>query len=170
MKCDSCDNKATVFYTQVTEGKLKKFTLCESCAHQKGITDPNSLLMAGEAFKPSSGSGESSDFVSSDRSNSGYCDTCGFTLGDLQKVGRLGCPDCYGAFAPEIGRRLSSMHKGESHVGHVPSGLVHQIELDESFKKKELELEKAIFDERYEEAAKLRDELERLKAEREVGK
>ena len=36
MKCDSCEEKATVFYTQIAEGKLKKFVLCESCAQEKG--------------------------------------------------------------------------------------------------------------------------------------
>ena len=48
MKCDSCQEKATVFYTQVTEGKLKKFVLCEACAKKKGITNVDDLLMGND--------------------------------------------------------------------------------------------------------------------------
>lgn len=166
MKCDSCEEKATVFYTQVTEGKLKKFTLCESCAKAKGITDPNGLLMAEEALKPMViGGPEPETFPTQ---GLGECQSCGFTITDLQKVGRLGCPDCYVAFAPEIGQRLPSMHKGSVHTGYIPVGLARKKKFEQEVDELESKLKVAITSEHYEEAARLRDELENLKSREEA--
>ena len=166
MKCDSCDEKATVFYTQVTDGQLKKFTLCEKCAKEMGITNPNGLLMAEEALKPLVIGGPDPETFPTQ--GQGECKACGFTLTDLQKVGRLGCPDCYDAFASEIGQRLPSMHKGVVHTGYVPSGLARRRVMDQKISELESKMEKAIAGERYEEAGKIRDELEGLKSDEEV--
>lgn len=151
-----------MFYTQVTDGKLKKFVLCESCAKAKGITNPDGLLMAEEALKPMVIGGPEPELFSI--KGQGACPSCGFTISDLQKVGRLGCPDCYEAFSAEIGQRLSSLHKGVSHVGHIPAGLARKREMSHKISALEEKLEEAVVEERYEDAAALRDELEKLKS------
>ena len=160
MKCDSCQEKATVFYTQVADGKLKKFVLCEACAEAKGITNPEGLLMAEELLAPT----QSDEGLSSIEPLESLekCLSCGFTLVDLQKVGRLGCPDCYRAFAGEIACRLPSMHKGQIHTGYMPDGLAKQQALKIELSDLEKELETAIDDEDFEEAAKLRDRINEL--------
>ena len=56
MQCDHCDNKATVFYTQIIDGISKKASLCEPCANKKGVTDPEGFLLGkdtGALSKPS---------------------------------------------------------------------------------------------------------------------
>ena len=151
-----------MFYTQVTDGKLKKFVLCDSCAKAKGITNPDGLLMAEEALKPMVIGGPEPEIFPV--KGQGACSSCGFTISDLQKVGRLGCPDCYQAFSAEIGQRLSSLHKGVLHVGHVPAGLARKREMSHKVSQLEENLEKAVGEERYEDAAVLRDELEKLKS------
>ena len=97
------------------------------------------------------------------------CPECGFTFEDLQKVRRFGCGNCYQVFSDELAPMLSGMHKGASHVGKVPEGLMEnhfrQQKLDELRSK----LEIAIDAESYEEAADLRDEIRTL-CETEVGK
>lgn len=160
MKCDSCQEKATVFYTQITDGKLKKFVLCEACAEAKGITNPDGLLMADELLGKAPEKQEATDFFPFESQEK--CNTCGFTLEDFQKVGRLGCPDCYHAFAREIAQRLPSMHKGQTHTGYMPEGLVKQQALRQERSKLTAQLDKAVADENYEEAAKLRDRIEEL--------
>jgi protein arginine kinase activator len=150
MKCDSCQEKATVFYTQVADGKLKKFVLCEACAQAKGITNPEGLLMAEEllgAAPQKTGSTELGPFEPQDK-----CDGCGFTLEDFRKVGRLGCPDCYRTFAQEINQRLPTMHKGhikQQALRHELSNLTRKLET-------------AVLEENYEVAAKIRDCIEEL--------
>ena len=97
------------------------------------------------------------------------CPECGFTLDDFQKVRRFGCGNCYQVFSEELAPMLRGMHKGASHVGKVPEGLMkhhfRQQKLDELRSKLEL----AISSESYEEAADLRDEIRAL-CETEVGK
>ena len=46
MQCDFCENKATVFLTQLIEGEMKKMCLCEDCAREKGVSDPAGFSLA----------------------------------------------------------------------------------------------------------------------------
>ena len=47
MNCDVCKTKtATVFLTQIVEGKMQKVNLCESCSKEKGVTDPTGFALA----------------------------------------------------------------------------------------------------------------------------
>ena len=46
MKCDVCEEKATIFFTQLIQGKKKKVNLCQSCADEKGVTDPTGFALA----------------------------------------------------------------------------------------------------------------------------
>jgi len=171
MKCDYCDSKATVFLTQLAEGQMKKVCLCDSCAKQRGVTDPTGFSLAdmllGNFQKQVSGA-----VVQRKEQMSGgakVCPECGFTLDDFQKVRRFGCGNCYQVFSEELAPMLRGMHKGASHVGKVPEGLMkhhfRQQQLDELRSKLEL----AINSESYEEAADLRDEIRAL-CETEVGK
>jgi protein arginine kinase activator len=47
MNCDVCkQNQATVFLTQIVDGKMQKVNLCESCSKEKGVTDPTGFALA----------------------------------------------------------------------------------------------------------------------------
>ena len=47
MTCDVCQkSKATVYFSQLIEGKLQKVNLCKSCAEEKGVTDPTGFAQA----------------------------------------------------------------------------------------------------------------------------
>ncbi|MDB4438267.1 UvrB/UvrC motif-containing protein [bacterium] len=157
MKCDSCQKKATVFYTQVTDGKLKKFVLCEACAQEKGITSVDGLLMGGDILGNSPPQTQIPDLVA--ELNQDDCGSCGFTLEDFRKVGRLGCPDCYQVFSREIMGRLSSMHKGGVHKGYLPEGLAKKKALESELASLASKLESAIKEERFEDAATIRDQI-----------
>jgi protein arginine kinase activator len=83
------------------------------------------------------------------------CPTCGYTVIDLQRTGRLGCACCYQSFAPLIAPQLPLMHRGTRHHGKVPHGhrsAYHRALLREA-------LARAIATEDYEQAAVLRDQL-----------
>jgi len=165
MKCDSCQSKATVFYTQVSEGKLKKFVLCESCAEAKGITNPDGLLMAEEligAAAPATPEAEVFPSVSQES-----CSKCGFTMEDFRKVGRLGCPQCYEAFGSEIAQRLPSLHKGTKHCGYMPEGLFKQQVVRREHSDLVAKLEAAVLEERFEDAVQLRDQIDALEKQEE---
>lgn len=167
MKCDSCEQKATVFYTQVADGKMKKTALCDSCAKEQGVTDPTGLLMDNEIImgeggpKPVASSLDENfpELEVASAQSSRECPTCSFTIEDYQKIGRLGCGDCYVAFGPDIEQRLPSLHKGLKHTGHFPEGLAELEQKKNKLEELQKQLDQAIEAENYEGAARLRDEL-----------
>ncbi len=165
MKCDYCDNKATVFLTQLAEGQMKKVCLCESCAKERGVTDPTGFSMAemllGNFQKAVTGTvDQQSAFkpMSSGKS----CPECGFSMEDFQKVRRFGCANCYKVFATELAPMLRGMHKGATHVGKVPEGLIETHYKMQRLEELKGKLDQAIASESYEEAADIRDEIRKL--------
>jgi len=161
MECDVCGkDNASIFLTQVIEGKVQKVNLCEDCAAQKGVTDPTGFDLA-ELLK---GMGEES--VQSKSSRGLICEACGFSQSDFKKTGRMGCSQCYQVFADSLEGLLSAMHRGNSHVGKIPRFLQfeskqQQLDEIESLQKR---LAESIEQENYEEAARLRDALRQLES------
>ena len=160
MKCDFCDTKASVFLTQLVEGQMKKVGLCESCAKERGVTDPTGfsladLLLGGITGELGTGGQAAAGTTKT-------CPACGFTLEDLRRVRRFGCAECYTAFREEIAPMLRGMHKGASHVGKVPEGLMALQFKHQRLQDLRSRLEQAVASENYEEAAGIRDEIHSL--------
>jgi protein arginine kinase activator len=177
MKCDVCENEATVFLTQIINGQMTTVNLCETCSKAKGVTEETGFGLA-EAFLSPSHRTESDSMEI-------VCDACGFTASQLKKIGRMGCPECYTAFRDGLDGLLRNMHKGTRHVGKRPSHVSASTpqmpprqraaavketpqsppvqappQLDIAKLRAELDL--AVSEERYEDAAKLKSEIENL--------
>ena len=81
------------------------------------------------------------------------------------------CAQCAHASAAESFRLshpvavVASLHKGGAHVGYIPAGLVATQARDAKLRDIKSRLSKAIDAENYEEAARLRDELEEVSPE-----
>jgi protein arginine kinase activator len=162
MKCDVCQSEdATVYFSQLIEGKLKKVNLCKGCAEEKGVTDPTGFALADML----QGLGQES--VAEKRSVPGdrVCDECGFTQSDFKKTGRFGCSHCYVVFAEGLESLLEAMHKNTEHHGKVPK----RYEATKAFRERLADLREqlqgAVSSEDYEEAARLRDAISKVEAE-----
>lgn len=163
IKCDVCDKEATVYLTQIINGQMTTVNLCEGCSKAKGVTDEMGFGLA-EAFlgpaqsavtKPAGGA----DVV---------CPACGFTQAQLKKIGRMGCPECYDTFRDGLDGLLKAMHKGTKHIGKVPHRLVKEAQVNDKLTTLRDELANAVREERYEDAARLKVELE--KAQKKAAK
>ncbi len=157
MVCDVCKtNQATVFLTQIIDGKMQKVNLCEACSKEKGVTDPLSFalidLLPGLASEQQVESGESVQ----------RCPACGFSQADFKKTGRLGCPVCYDTFAEGLEGLIKAMHRRTLHTGKIPARLKRTLEMGARVKQLKGDLDKAISQENYETAAQLRDQLREL--------
>lgn len=179
MKCDVCEKEATVFLTQIINGQMTTVNLCEDCSKAKGVTEETGFGLAEAFLTPSHRAEESMEAV---------CDACGFTASQLKKIGRMGCPECYTAFREGLDGLLRNMHKGTRHVGKRPGKSVAAPQLlprqraavvreepaappppsappappPADVNKLRADLDLAVKEERYEDAAKLKAEIERL--------
>ncbi len=164
MKCDYCDSKATVFLTQLAEGQMKKVCLCERCAKERGVTDPTGFSLAdmlqGNFQKVVPGLPQQKREVTAGGAK--FCPECGFTIDDLRNIRRFGCGTCYAVFSEELTPMLRGMHKGMTHLGKVPEGLMESHTRHKRLEELRNKLEQAIASESYEIAAGLRDEIRTL--------
>jgi protein arginine kinase activator len=152
---------AKVHLTQIVQdGKTKKVDLCEECSKAKGVDDPTGfsladLLLGLGAAQEMEQAGSATGVV--------QCQTCGFTQAEFKKTGRLGCPECYRTFSEGLDGLLKSMHKGIRHVGKIPQSLQASRDVEEKIRQLQKRLDKAIADEKFEQAALLRDEIHQLR-------
>ena len=155
LKCDLCSKPATVHLTQIVNNKVHKVDLCEACAQAKGVTDPSGFSLADLLLKASLNPEPSSGAV--------RCEQCGFTQADFKKHGRFGCAACYETFKGVVAPMLDNMHKGTKHTGKIPHRALERKSLYDRLTKLELDLTEAVKSERYEDAARTRDEINQVK-------
>jgi protein arginine kinase activator len=175
MKCDVCASEATVFLTQIINGQMTTVNLCDACSKAKGVTDETGFGLA-EAFLSSPPEAQPAAEA--------VCGACGFTASQLKKIGRMGCPECYSAFRDGLDHLLRAMHKGTRHIGKTPSqwkaahlvpSLVSRQEArpaqapaapaKATLQQLRQQLEQAVKEERYEDAAVIKKEIDRLQAD-----
>jgi protein arginine kinase activator len=152
MKCDVCEKEATVYLTQIINGQMTTVNLCDACSKAKGVTDETGFGLA-EAFLTQSAPAVEME---------SECSACGFTAAQLKKIGRMGCPECYGAFREGLDNLLKAMHKGTRHVGKTPKRVVSEGQLRGNLGQLREDLATAVREERYEDAARLKEEINHL--------
>jgi protein arginine kinase activator len=155
LKCDLCGKPATVHLTQIVNNKIHKIDLCEGCAQAKGVTDPSGFSLADLLLKTSLNPEPQAEGI--------RCEQCGATQADFKKLGRFGCPACYETFKSVIEPMLGNMHKGTVHIGKVPRRALERKSLYDRLTHLQEELDDAIKAERYEDAARFRDEIHQVK-------
>lgn len=158
LKCSLCGSEATVHLTQIINNKIHKVDLCEECAQQKGVTDPEGFALADLL--------QQSTFSPQHQPDDAQltCPNCGYQSADFRRTGRLGCAVCYEVFESQVIPVLEDMHSGTSHSGKVPEVSMERQGSKLTIRKLKDALARAIAEEAYEEAAKLRDQIHSLEA------
>ena len=150
--CSLCGKEATVRLTQIINNKIHKVDLCEACAQQKGVTDPEGFALA-ELLEKSSFTPQNPD------DEQLTCPSCDYETADFRRTGRVGCATCYEVFEAQIRPVLEDMHAGTAHNGKVPELAMERQCSKLRLRKLKDGLARAIAEEAYEEAAKIRDEI-----------
>lgn len=152
--CKNCKKEKTIFFTQIIDGKIKKFDLCADCPYAQAVNDPAGFGLAEQLTAAG---------VQLDEQKTGAaavtCPNCGFSMADFKKTGRLGCSECYAVFRKPIEGIIKPMHRGIQHVGRVPERLREELNLTGRIESLNDDLQKAVETEDYERAAELRDQL-----------
>jgi len=155
MLCQICkQNVATVKYTEIVEGKVTEIHVCQDCA----LKDDKEISPNFGAPSLANLSSQNLTMPLSMSDMNAVCTSCGQTYFDLVQSGQLGCPQCYDTFSDSLRPLLERAHNATQHIGKTPKGRssspdVTRIKL---MKYRGL-LQKAVRDERYEDAARLRD-------------
>ena len=173
MQCELCkEHEATVHLTQVVGSEVKKVNLCEACAAKsgldiKGTISITDLLMglSGGGAAPAGGGKAARAAAETERA----CPRCHMRRADFRKTGRLGCADCYEAFAEELGPMLHNMHRANQHTGKIPARESKRVQSTAEAAALRKALEKAITEENFEEAAQLRDRIAALAGKEAAG-
>lgn len=165
-KCGRCAKPAVLHITEIRQGEVQALHLCESCAKEYlneseaggPQPDEDADLGTGDAEEASESTDSDDDLVP-------VCPHCGISFKEFRKQGRLGCPHDYTAFYNELIPLLENIHGETQHVGKVPKrapkASQHQFRLIRLRNR----LKAAVDEEMYEEAARLRDEIQSLESE-----
>lgn len=159
MLCDICGkSEATVHVTEILDDKMTELHICEECAKKKGETmkQPFSLadLLAGLT--------DIGAVVGPEEAVSLKCPGCGQTHKDFRSIGRLGCGQCYETFKESLSLLLKRVHGSNQHVGKIPARKGRAVKVSVQLQELRERLSRAVQLERYEEAAKLRDQIRAL--------
>lgn len=163
--CTACHKAiASIVIMDLTGGEVVgQQHLCPACAEGMGVVQPKTQLklsteiledllgLKGKAGREGKGRRE------------GACAGCGMSVVEFKVKGRLGCPRCYETFRAELVPLLQRIHEAASHRGRLP-GRAPALEPATADRMADLRrrLEEAVRGERYEEAARLRDELRQI--------
>lgn len=167
MKCDHCDNQATVHLIEIQGGKKVEKHLCEVHAVEEGVAvkvqnAPINELLEKFVLKHSQGGEESPA-----KPTAVHCESCGTTYDQFRKSGLLGCPQCYEAFERALGPLLERAHEGANrHLGKVPTHAGIDELRQQRLRQLRRELEEAVAAEQYERAAKLRDRVNEVESDK----
>ena len=154
MLCTNCGkNQATVHIRRTVNGITREYMLCSECAAKSELapsfSDFDSLLKSAFSFMPRG--------IQAKRKS---CPVCGSTLHSISESGKLGCAKCYELFAEELKPTIARIHANAVYV----SGCQTPYEKKEENRLDTLkaQLSKAVNEENYELAARLRDEIREL--------
>ncbi|MFN3699108.1 MAG: UvrB/UvrC motif-containing protein [Dictyoglomus sp.] len=140
MWCDFCGKNKAFYILEIADEKgKKKYALCEECLHQM-IKDIFQVeFMVKEEVKK--------------------CPKCGREWKDIEETGMVGCHHCYEFFGEDLEKIIIQYHGNRVHKGRVPQK--DSVKSDRILRYK-VQISKAIEEEDYEKAAKLRDFLKNI--------
>jgi protein arginine kinase activator len=139
MKCDFCHKNPAIYLLEIKDEKgIRKYSLCGECLYE----------YIGRLFQIA---------FSQDKEEK-RCPNCGRTWKKIEETGMVGCYYCYSVFKDELGEIIKNYHGNKKHKGKIPKN----VSKKEDILKYKIELSKAIEEENYEKAAKLRDFLNKF--------
>jgi protein arginine kinase activator len=153
-ECDGCGTApATIRVYQTKGADFVELWLCSTCARSLGVEEEAPV------FAPTIG--ELLGSLVGD-SATRTCPECGTRFRTIRQTGRAGCPECYRVFHARIEQLLEGKGLTETHQGRYPSRLDSYKRLLVDRESLRDELNTAVIEENYEQAALIRDRMRAL--------
>ena len=164
--CEECNKAAaSVFLKLAVNNKVTETHLCPACAAKKGM----GLGLETGAFNISdivgNMSGYFKDFLPHEKRTL-RCGACGLKYSEFKESGRLGCPECYKSFEPQMTELMARIHGAAQHAGRAYAGgarlKLYRAEAARRMGELEAALKAAVAKEDFEGAARIRDAMKEL--------
>lgn len=170
MICEHCkQRKATVTVTQIVNGETFERHYCDVCATQfypfnvEFKQEPVKLhqLVSNFLGAPAGqqSNGETEKKVVQQPT---VCPKCGFTYRKFLKDGKLGCANCYEIFSKQLPQVFKRIQAGTKHIGKKPGDTDNAYTINKKIEVIRMAMQDAIAEERFEDAAMLRDAAKEL--------
>lgn len=180
MLCENCGKReANVRYSENINGVKEEMHLCEECSRKLGITEKVDFRISSLDFSNFFGS-FFEDFSTPEfmpllnEIKQLKCDSCGSTFEDIVNTGKYGCPNCYDIFEDRMDPILKKLQGANRHNGRLGKISDNKVKFDtndiskvdkknqDKLETLQVNLKQAIKEERYEDAAKIRDEIKKM--------
>jgi len=166
MLCEKCNkNIANVYIKNSINGKTTESYLCSACAGLYGQNYAN--LSEGDFASDIFNALNFGKFPSSaaPAAKNTACPMCGLTFADIAQSGKAGCGKCYATFKSEFEPNVIRIHGTSRHTGKIPKHMSARLNAKRRLDDLGTKLKKVIADQNFEEAAQIRDEINKIKSE-----
>lgn len=170
MMCDECGVNPAIFrFVKITDNNREEQNLCAACMAKKrnllseiGGNPLDALSSLLKAPRPQ----ETKEAEEIDpEMDMLTCPQCQMAYADFRKGKTLGCSQCYGAFREPLSAFMNRFHGSSQHSGRVPGGIHNGVSIRLKIDRLKVQLDKAIANEEYEQAAGYRDAIRSLNAQ-----
>lgn len=161
MLCERCKQRdAKIHVTQIKSGNQTSVHLCPICAQESGISSKKAISIQSLISTLAGAGEEAAAAVNDDARAFVSCRSCGMSYNDFRQTGRFGCKDCYRVFEPHVSALIQKVQRGEQHEGKIPkrTGILLRDRIEDL----RIRLTRAVEQEEFEAAARLRDEIRAL--------
>jgi len=164
--CERCNKPATVHMTEISGGKPHDVHLCDKCAQEAGYVQQSQHLPINELLNQFLKAHANVSDAQTTR-----CADCGMTWQEFKDTGLLGCPKDYDLFVNQLGGVVERAQQGATHhTGKAVSITAREKKEDpvklrqQQLLKLRKDLARAVEDESYEAAAKIRDQIKKIES------
>lgn len=162
MLCEKCGKMAaTTHIHSVVNGIVTEKHLCGYCAASENYGDikgNNLSQMLSSMFGDALGTVSASQLT--------RCSCCGSTFSDIAKSGKCGCAECYTTFYEQLLPYFKRVHGSTKHIGKIPNRVTSLDSNDkDGVESLRMLLSQLVSEEKYEQAAIVRDKIKNLEGE-----
>ena len=170
MLCEKCNkNIANVYLKNTVNGNVTEIHLCSSCASELYGQNFNPLV---NLFKSDFDSDILNNILNTkfpqslnSAAKENMCPMCGSSFQDIAKSGKVGCGECYAAFKNALEPNILRIHGTAKHTGKIPKNMNLKISAKRKIDELSMRLKKMIDEQNFEEAAVIRDEINKINSE-----
>jgi protein arginine kinase activator len=162
--CQRCQKPATVHLTEISNGKPTEIHMCDACAQEAGYVQAAHVPINELLDQFLKAHAQMADTQTT------RCPDCGMTWQEFKDTGLLGCSKDYQLFEAQLQGVIERAQQGANHhTGKLPTAKAPAALAEDAVKLRQAELSRlrkelarAVEDESYETAARLRDQIKKM--------